>query len=80
MDKDSLGEPEECPPDIEQIIREASRNVESFGREAQAAAQIGGTMAAMRQLMEEHRSVSAESDCLGSLQPRRSCRGRCRRY
>lgn len=58
MDKDSLSEPDEGSQDIVQIIREASRNVETFEKEGVVESEA---LAIVRHVLEEQRAMSMES-------------------
>lgn len=65
IERDSLSggtEEEECPLEIERIIKQASKNVENFGKETDTAAHITGTMSAVRHLLEEHQKDQPDTE------------------
>ncbi len=61
MDRDSLGEPEEPSKDIDEIIKEASMNVEKF-EDDKPAPHTTEAVLISRQLQEVIRSSSCDSD------------------
>ena len=62
-------EEDECPPEIEKIIKQASKNVESFDFDKQAAAHLTDTMAAMQTLLQEQPNAKSEAGPVQASSP-----------